>query len=39
LWRRRREGKKKKITMGKEGLPGAGPTLMAVQQVAAVRCN
>jgi membrane protein implicated in regulation of membrane protease activity len=44
---RRRERKEKekrkerriKITMGKEGLPGAGPSLLAVQQVAAVRCN
>jgi hypothetical protein len=38
---RRREGKKKetKIAMGKEPFPRAGPTLLAVQQVAAVRCN
>jgi hypothetical protein len=41
---RRREGKKKKkkrkkITMGEEGFPRAGPTLLAMQWVAAVRCN
>jgi hypothetical protein len=40
-WRKenRRKGGKKKITMGKEGFPGAGLTLLAVQQVATVRCN
>jgi hypothetical protein len=31
--------KEKKIIMGKEGFPRAGPTLLAVQRVAAVRCN
>jgi hypothetical protein len=42
---RRREGKKKKrrqkieITMGKEGLLEAGPALLAVQWVIAVRYN
>jgi hypothetical protein len=37
---RRREGKKQekeKITVGKEGFPGAGPTLLAVQWVATVK--
>jgi hypothetical protein len=34
---KRRKGKK--VTMGKEGFPRAGPTLLAVQWVAAVRCN
>jgi hypothetical protein len=33
------EKERKKITMGKEGFPRAGPTLLAVQQVTAVRCN
>jgi hypothetical protein len=32
-------GKKKQITVGKEGFPGARPTLLSVQQVATVRCN
>jgi hypothetical protein len=32
------EGKKKKITVGKEGFPRAGPALLAVR-VVAVRCN
>jgi hypothetical protein len=38
---RRREGKKKekKIAVGEEGFPRAGPALLAVQWVAAVRCN
>jgi hypothetical protein len=40
---RRREGKKKgereEITTGEEGFPGAGPTLLTVPQVMAVRCN
>jgi hypothetical protein len=37
---KRKEGKKKKkISVGKEGFPGAGPALLAVQQVAAIRCN
>jgi hypothetical protein len=31
--------KKKTIAIGKEGFPRAGPTLLAVQQIAAVRCN
>jgi hypothetical protein len=39
----RREGKKKerrkKITMEKEGFPGVGLALLAVQLVAVVRCN
>jgi hypothetical protein len=35
----RREGKKKKNTMGEEDFPGSGPTLLAVSWVAAVRCN
>jgi hypothetical protein len=33
------KGKKKKIAVGKECLLRAGPTLLVVQQVAAVRCN
>jgi hypothetical protein len=40
--KRRKEKKKrkeKKISGGKEGFPGAGPTLLAGQRVAAVRCN
>jgi hypothetical protein len=40
---RRREGKKKEneknVTVGEEGFPGAGPALLAVQQVATVWCN
>jgi hypothetical protein len=31
--------KKSKITMGEEGFPGAGPTLLAVLWVTAIRCN
>jgi hypothetical protein len=31
--------KKKKIIMEKEDFPGAGPALLAVQQITAVRCN
>jgi hypothetical protein len=34
-----RKKKKKKIAVGEEGLSGAGPALLAVQWVAAVRCN
>jgi hypothetical protein len=30
---------KKKITIGEEGFPGAGPSLLTVSQIAAVRCN
>jgi hypothetical protein len=30
---------RKKITMGKKVFPRAGPTLLAVQWVTAVRCN
>jgi hypothetical protein len=33
------ERKKKKIAVGKEGFLGAGPTLLAVQQVTAARYN
>jgi hypothetical protein len=33
------EKERKKITVGEQGLPGAGPTLLAVLWVAAVRCN
>jgi hypothetical protein len=38
---RREKGKKgeKEIIVGEEGFPGAGPTLLAVPQVTAVRCN
>jgi hypothetical protein len=36
---RKKKRRKKKITMGKEGFSRAGPTLLAVQWVAAVRCN
>jgi membrane protein implicated in regulation of membrane protease activity len=44
LWRRRRERKKrgkkrKKNRYEREGFPEAGPSLLTVQQVAAVRCN
>jgi hypothetical protein len=34
-----RKTEKQKITMDKEGFSGAGPALLAVQQVAAIRCN
>jgi hypothetical protein len=34
-----RRRKEKEITMGEEGLLEAGPALLAVPQVAAVRCN
>jgi hypothetical protein len=34
-----KERKKKKIAMGEEGFLGVGPALLAVQCVAAVRCN
>jgi hypothetical protein len=39
--RKRREGKKKEkeITMGEECFPRAGPTLLAVQWIAAVKYN
>jgi hypothetical protein len=37
--KRKKEKKKEKITMGKEGFPRAGPALLAVQRVAADRCN
>jgi hypothetical protein len=33
------EKERKRIAMGKEGFPGAGPTLLAVQRVTDVRCN
>jgi hypothetical protein len=44
---RRREGKKKekrkekrkKITVGKEGFPRAGPAFLSVQWVSVFRCN
>jgi hypothetical protein len=35
----KREEKKKTIAMGKEGFPRAGHALLAVQWVAAVKCN
>jgi hypothetical protein len=31
--------KEKEITLGEEGFPGAGHTLLAVQWVTVVRCN
>jgi hypothetical protein len=31
--------KEKKITVGKEHFPGAGPGLLAVQQFVPVRCS
>jgi hypothetical protein len=34
-----RKKKRKTTAMEKEGFPGPGPTLLAVQQVAAIRCN
>jgi hypothetical protein len=38
-----KEGKKKQrrkeIAMGREGFPMAEPALLAMQQLAAVRCN
>jgi hypothetical protein len=37
--KKERKEERKKIPMGKEGFPGAGPSLLAVQWVAAVRCN
>jgi hypothetical protein len=37
--KRKERKKRKKIAVGKEGFPVAGPALMAVQQVAAIRCN
>jgi hypothetical protein len=36
---KRRKERRKKIGMGKEGFPRAGPALLAVQWIAAVRCN
>jgi hypothetical protein len=33
------EKERKKIGVGEEGFPGAGPALLAVPQVADVRCN
>jgi hypothetical protein len=39
LDRERRKGKKNKLLWGEEGFPGAGPALMSVLQVSAVRCN
>jgi hypothetical protein len=36
---RKKKRGKKKIAIGKEGISGAGPALLAVQRVAAVRCN
>jgi hypothetical protein len=36
---REEKKKRKKIALGKEGFPRTGPTLLAVQWVAAVRCN
>jgi hypothetical protein len=35
----KREEKKKTMAMGKEGFPRAGHALLAVQWVAAVKCN
>jgi hypothetical protein len=35
----RKKKEEKEITLGKEGFPRAGPTLLAVQCVTAVRCN
>jgi hypothetical protein len=37
--KRKKKEERKKIAIGKMGFPGAGPTLLSVQQVAAVRCN
>jgi hypothetical protein len=34
-----RKKKRRKIAVGMEGFPGAGTALLAVHQVAAVRCN
>jgi hypothetical protein len=34
-----RKEKKKMIDMEEDGFPRAGPALLAVQQIAAVRCN
>jgi hypothetical protein len=35
----RKEVKGKEVIMGKEGFPGAGPTLLTVQWVAAIKYN
>jgi hypothetical protein len=35
----RKKKRRKKITVGKDHFPGAGPALLAMQQVAAVWCN
>jgi hypothetical protein len=31
--------RKDKFAVGKEGFPGTGPALLAVQWIVAVRCN
>jgi hypothetical protein len=36
---RKKKRKREKITIGEEGFPRVGSTLLAVQQVAAVRFN
>jgi hypothetical protein len=36
---RKKKRGKKKILVGKEGFPGAGVTLVAVQQVTTLGCN
>jgi hypothetical protein len=36
---RKKKRRKKKSHLGKKGFPGAGPSLLAVQHVASVRCN
>jgi hypothetical protein len=41
-WRkenRQKEKRRKNIAVGKKGFSRAGPALLAVQQVTAVRCN
>jgi hypothetical protein len=35
----KKEKKEREISMGEEGFPRAGPALLAVLLVAAVRCN
>jgi hypothetical protein len=35
----KRKEERKKITVGKEGFSEAGPTLLTMQQITAVRCN
>jgi hypothetical protein len=37
--RKERRKKEKKIAVGEEGFPRAGPALLAVSWVTAVRCN